>query len=195
MASRQREPATYVQVTGWPNPAHGFLSCERLPASAPLEELYRSLVFLRGGQAAKRAEVLAAASLRILLAGVQPILPGFELPDHVMTLPEKFSSVTSMQLTTRAQYSAASVTTSDRGEIRPRRADPDCQGRSSQLPFVDDPGARRNSAEPREATGVESAQFAGVDEAEIHLAQLGCRLIHPDDAADVGQVPSRYRLE
>jgi hypothetical protein len=57
---------------------------------SPLEELHRSLVLLRRGQAAESAEVFATASLCIFLPRVQAVLPGFELPNHV-TLSEKMS--------------------------------------------------------------------------------------------------------
>jgi hypothetical protein len=49
---------------------------------APLEELDRALVLLGGGAAAKRPEIAAPAGLRILLAGIQPVVSRLQLPDH-----------------------------------------------------------------------------------------------------------------
>jgi hypothetical protein len=47
-----------------------------------LEELNRALVLLGGRTAAERAEVSATPGLRVLLARIEPVLPGFQLPDH-----------------------------------------------------------------------------------------------------------------
>lgn len=47
-----------------------------------LEELDRPLVLFSGGAAAESAEVPPAAGLRILLARVEAVLPGFEFPNH-----------------------------------------------------------------------------------------------------------------
>jgi hypothetical protein len=47
-----------------------------------LEELNRALVLLGGRTAAERAEVSATPGLRVLLARLEPVLPGFQLPDH-----------------------------------------------------------------------------------------------------------------
>src|SRR5206468_9781762 len=51
------------------------------------------------------------------------------------------------------------------------------QPRYAQLPFIDQPGSGRHASESSESTGVKSAQRAGVDEMEVHLTQLGRRLI------------------
>jgi len=50
--------------------------------SMPLEILHRALVLLGPGTAGERAEIAPPAGLRILLARIQPVLPGRELPDH-----------------------------------------------------------------------------------------------------------------
>ena len=47
-----------------------------------LEELDCALVLFGGRAAAESAEVPPAAGLRILLARVEPVLPGFQFPDH-----------------------------------------------------------------------------------------------------------------
>ena len=51
-------------------------------AGSALEELDRSFVLLGRRTRAEGAEVLVFASLRVLLARVEPILPRFQLPDH-----------------------------------------------------------------------------------------------------------------
>ena len=47
-----------------------------------LEILNRAFVFLRGGLAVKCAEIFPLARSRIFLAGIQPILAGFQFPNH-----------------------------------------------------------------------------------------------------------------
>src|SRR5687767_33292 len=56
----------------------------RLPLS--LEELHGALVLLCGRARLEGAEVAALPRLRILLARVEPILTGFQLPDHFARL-------------------------------------------------------------------------------------------------------------
>ena len=48
----------------------------------PLVELYRALVPLCRCAGRERAKVAASAGLRILLAGVDAVFAGRELPDH-----------------------------------------------------------------------------------------------------------------
>lgn len=48
----------------------------------PLEILNRAFVFLRCSLAAERAEIFPLAGSRIFLAGIQPILSGFQFPNH-----------------------------------------------------------------------------------------------------------------
>ncbi len=57
--------------------------------------LYCLLVFLRRGLCLERAKISSLTRLRIFLAGIQPVLTGFQLPDH-----KNFSAVrgASMQI-------------------------------------------------------------------------------------------------
>ena len=48
----------------------------------PLEILNGSFVFLCRSLAVKRAEIFSFARSRIFLAGIQPILAGFQFPNH-----------------------------------------------------------------------------------------------------------------
>jgi hypothetical protein len=48
----------------------------------PLEKLNRTFVFLRRDLAGERAEIFSFARSRILLARIQPILAGFQFPNH-----------------------------------------------------------------------------------------------------------------
>ena len=48
----------------------------------PLEILNRAFVFLRRSLAAEGAEIFSFARSRIFLAGIQPILAGFQFPNH-----------------------------------------------------------------------------------------------------------------
>ena len=48
----------------------------------PLEELNRLLVLFGGGSRIERAEVSSLSCPGILLAGIQAVLPRFELPNH-----------------------------------------------------------------------------------------------------------------
>jgi hypothetical protein len=52
-------------------------------ALMPFEILNRAFVFLRRCLALERAEIFSFARSRIFLAGIQPILAGFQFPDHV----------------------------------------------------------------------------------------------------------------
>jgi hypothetical protein len=56
-----------------------------------LEILNRAFVFLRRSLAVERAEIFPFPRFRIFLAGIQPILAGFEFSDHKDSL-EAFSS-------------------------------------------------------------------------------------------------------
>ena len=47
-----------------------------------LEILNRAFVFLRRSLAVERAEIFSFARSRIFLAGIQPILAGFQFSDH-----------------------------------------------------------------------------------------------------------------
>ena len=47
-----------------------------------LEILNRAFVFLRCTLAVERAEIFSFARSRIFLAGIQPILAGFQFSDH-----------------------------------------------------------------------------------------------------------------
>jgi hypothetical protein len=48
----------------------------------PFEILNRAFVFLRRSLAVERAEIPSFARSRIFLSGIQPILAGFQFPDH-----------------------------------------------------------------------------------------------------------------
>ena len=48
----------------------------------PFEILNRALVFLRRSLAVEGAEILSFVRSRIFLAGIQPILSGFQFPNH-----------------------------------------------------------------------------------------------------------------
>jgi hypothetical protein len=48
----------------------------------PFEILNRAFVFLRRSLAVERAEIFSFARPRIFLAGIQPILAGFQFPNH-----------------------------------------------------------------------------------------------------------------
>jgi hypothetical protein len=48
----------------------------------PFEILNRAFVFLRCSLAVERAEIFSFARSRIFLAGIQPILAGFQFPNH-----------------------------------------------------------------------------------------------------------------
>jgi hypothetical protein len=50
-----------------------------------LEILDGAFVFLRGSLAVERAKVFSFARSRILFARIQPILPGFQFPNHDST--------------------------------------------------------------------------------------------------------------
>jgi hypothetical protein len=52
----------------------------------PFEILNRAFVFLRRSLAVERAEIFSFARSRIFLAGIQPILAGFQFPDHGYSL-------------------------------------------------------------------------------------------------------------
>jgi hypothetical protein len=47
-----------------------------------LEVLHRALVFFRGSFAFEGAEIAALSGFWILLAGIQPVLPGFQFAYH-----------------------------------------------------------------------------------------------------------------
>jgi hypothetical protein len=51
-----------------------------------LEILNRAFVFLRRCPAVKRAEIFPLPRSRILLAGIQPILAGFQFSNHEILL-------------------------------------------------------------------------------------------------------------
>src|SRR2546430_2084565 len=69
---------------------HGGSSGRELPEagqfgrSVALEVLDFALVLLRGGKRRERAEVASLAGLRIDLAGIEAVAPGFELADHAI---------------------------------------------------------------------------------------------------------------
>jgi hypothetical protein len=46
------------------------------------EVLHRFLAFVRRSLCLERAEISSLTRLRIFLAGIQPVLAGFHLPDH-----------------------------------------------------------------------------------------------------------------
>jgi len=52
----------------------------------PLEILNRSFVFLRRSFAVECAEIFSFAGSLIFLAGIQPILAGFQFPNHYDSL-------------------------------------------------------------------------------------------------------------
>jgi len=47
-----------------------------------LEILNRAFVFLRCSFAVERAEIFSFSRFHRFLAGIQPILPGFQFPNH-----------------------------------------------------------------------------------------------------------------
>ena len=47
-----------------------------------LEILNRAFVFLRCSFAVERAEIFSFSRSQIFVAGIQPILPGFQFPNH-----------------------------------------------------------------------------------------------------------------
>src|SRR4029077_2304859 len=51
-------------------------------ALMPFEILNRALVFLRCCLALERAEIFSFPRCRIFLAGIQPIIAGFQFPNH-----------------------------------------------------------------------------------------------------------------
>jgi hypothetical protein len=63
-------------------PAIGRWLQHFLTALAPLEVLNGAFVFLRRGLCIERAEISSFARLRIFLAGIQPVLTGFQFSDH-----------------------------------------------------------------------------------------------------------------
>jgi hypothetical protein len=52
----------------------------------PLEILNGAFVFLGGNLCLKRAEISPFSRLRIFLPRIQPILSGFEFPDHEVVI-------------------------------------------------------------------------------------------------------------
>jgi hypothetical protein len=61
----------------------------------PLEILNRAFVLLRRSHALEGAEIFSFARSRIFLAGIQPILAGFQFPNHKDPLG---ASVTATQI-------------------------------------------------------------------------------------------------
>jgi hypothetical protein len=55
-------------------------------ALMPFEILNRAFVFLRRSLAVERTEIFSFARSRIFLAGIQPILAGFQFPNHYGSL-------------------------------------------------------------------------------------------------------------
>jgi hypothetical protein len=53
----------------------------------PFEILNRAFVFLRRCLALESAEIFSFARSRIFLAGIQPILAGFQFSNHIDFLP------------------------------------------------------------------------------------------------------------
>jgi hypothetical protein len=66
----------------------------------PLEILNRAFVFLRPSLAVERAEIFPFARSRIFPAGIQPILAGFQFPNHNDSLD---ASVTATPILRRMQ--------------------------------------------------------------------------------------------
>lgn len=66
----------------------------------PFEILNRAFVFLRRSLAVERAEIFSFARSRIFLAGIQPILAGFQFPNHNDSLG---ALVTAMQILHRVK--------------------------------------------------------------------------------------------
>jgi hypothetical protein len=58
------------------------LPSRRIPALMPFEILHCLLVFLCRSFCLEGAKISSLTRLRILLAGIQPVLAGFQLPDH-----------------------------------------------------------------------------------------------------------------
>ena len=48
----------------------------------PFEILNRAFVFLRRSLAVERAEIFSFSRSQIFVGGIQPILTGFQFPDH-----------------------------------------------------------------------------------------------------------------
>ena len=59
----------------------------------PLEVLNGAFVLLRPSLCIERAEISSLARLRIFLARIQPILPGFQFPDHAVPSIRKRSGL------------------------------------------------------------------------------------------------------
>ena len=68
-----------------------------------LEILNRAFVFFRGSLAFERAEIFSFARSRIFLAGIQPILAGFQFPNHHNSLT---ALVTATQMLPRMRSDA-----------------------------------------------------------------------------------------
>ncbi len=83
------KPAKFEQGTTASQPSR-FPSTVRKPSLLeakqrplmPFEILNRAFVFLRRSLAVERAEIFSFARSRIFLAGIQPILAGFQFPNH-----------------------------------------------------------------------------------------------------------------
>jgi hypothetical protein len=63
-------------------PATGRWLQHSQTALMPFEILNRAFVFFRRSLAVERAEIFSFARSRIFLARIQPILPGFQFPNH-----------------------------------------------------------------------------------------------------------------
>jgi hypothetical protein len=68
--------------TGRIRPAANRLRRHFLTALAPFEILNGTFVFLRRGLGVERAKISSFVRLRIFLAGIQPVLAGFQFSDH-----------------------------------------------------------------------------------------------------------------
>jgi hypothetical protein len=57
--------------------------CRSAASVRALEELHRSLVLLSGLAGPERAQIATLPGFRVLLAGVEAVLAGFEFSDHM----------------------------------------------------------------------------------------------------------------
>ena len=87
--------------------------------SMPLEVLNGSFVFLCLCFRRERAEIPSFSRFRIFLARIQPILPGFQFPDHAPSIIRRRSGLRALNLDCRTMASFA--------ELRRRSGTPDLQ--------------------------------------------------------------------
>src|SRR5215210_3973323 len=83
---RARAPCPWWDLPSMPiaSSCPGYHRLSGCPRSAPtLEELHGALVLLRRRAAVEGSQIASLAGLGILLPGVEPVLPGGELTNHL----------------------------------------------------------------------------------------------------------------